>query len=87
MKITDQATNMAKDRTVYHVFPNGENGWKAENIGNKKVVVENDTKEEVVREIKERARKEEPSQVVVHKKDGTFEYESTYGDDPVKHKS
>jgi stage III sporulation protein SpoIIIAA len=78
---------MAKDRTVYHVVPNGEHGWKAENIGNKKVVVENDTKEEVVREIKERARKEEPSQVVVHKKDGSFENESTYGDDPVKHKS
>jgi len=78
---------MAKNRTVYHVLPNGEKGWKAEDTGSKKVVLENDTKAELVKKIKEKARKEEPSQVVVHKKDGTFEYESTYGDDPAAFKS
>ena len=78
---------MAKDRTVYHVLPNSENGWKAENVGNQKVVVEGETKEEVVQKIKERARQEEPSQVVVHKSDGIFQYESTYGDDPRKYES
>lgn len=78
---------MAKDRTIYHVLPTGEKGWKAENVETKKVILENDVKDEVVRQIKEKARKEEPSQVVVHKKDGTIAYESTYGDDPVKYKS
>ena len=78
---------MAKNRTVYHVLPNGDKGWKAENVGSKKVVLEEDTKEEIVKKIKARARKEEPSQVIVHKKDGNIEYESTYGDDPVKYKS
>lgn len=78
---------MAKDRTIYHVLPDGEKGWKAENVENKKVILESDTKEELVKKIKEKARNEEPSQVVVHKKDGTIEYESTYGDDPIKYKS
>lgn len=78
---------MAKDRTVYHVLPNGENGWKAVNVGNKKTIVQGDTKAEVVKEIKDKARQEEPSQVLVHKADGTFEYESTYGDDPRQYKS
>lgn len=78
---------MAKDRTVYHVLPNGDKGWKAENVGSKKVIMEEATKEEIVKKIKEKAKKEEPSQVVVHKKDGNIEYESTYGDDPVKYKS
>ncbi len=78
---------MANDRTIYHVLPNGDKGWKAENVGNKKVILESDTKEELVKKIKEKARNEEPSQVVVHKKDGTIEYESTYGDDPIKYKS
>lgn len=78
---------MAKNRTVYHVLPNGEKGWKVEDTGSKKVVLENDTKAELVKKIKEKARKEEPSQVVVHKKNGTFEYESTYGDDPAAFKS
>ena len=78
---------MAKNRTVYHVLPSGEKGWKAEDTETKKVVLENNTKAELVKKIKEKARKEEPSQVVVHKKDGTFEYESTYGDDPAAFKS
>ena len=34
---------------------------------------------------KERARKEQPSQVKVHKKDGNMEYESTYGEDPTEY--
>ena len=78
---------MAKDRTTYHVLPDGKKGWKAENVGNKKVILASDTKEEVVKKIKEKAWKEEPSQIVVHKKDGTIGYESTYGDDPRKYKS
>jgi hypothetical protein len=76
---------MAKDRTVYHVLSHGEKGWKAENVGNNKTIVEDDTKEQVIQKIKERAGQEEPSQVMVHKSDGTFKYESTYGDDPRKY--
>ncbi len=78
---------MARNRTVYHVLPNGDKGWKAENVENKKVILEEKTKEEIVKKIKAKARDEEPSQVVVHKRDGNIEYESTYGDDPVRYKS
>lgn len=77
---------MAKDRTVYHVLPNGEEGWKAENVGNHKVIFQEKTKEEVVKKIKEKARGEEPSQVVVHGSDGNIQHESTYSDDPRRYK-
>jgi arginyl-tRNA synthetase len=77
---------MAKNRTVYHVLPDGEKGWKAENIENKKIVAQGKNKEAVVKEIKEKTNKEEPSQVIIHKSDGTFQYESTYGDDPREYK-
>ena len=45
------------------------------------------TKTEAVDTAKERARKQEPSQVKVHKSDGNMEYESTYGDDPARSRS
>lgn len=48
-------------------MPDGDN-W-AENVSNHKVVVTGDTKEEVVRQVKAKARKEEPAQVVVHRAD------------------
>lgn len=73
-------------RTVYHVTPNGEKGWKAE-LEKGPVIFEEKTKEEVVKKIKEKARGEEPSQVIVHSADGNIQYESTYGDDPREYKS
>ena len=44
---------MAKDRTVYHVLPNGDKGWKVENVGNKKVLMEEATKEVIFNKIKD----------------------------------
>jgi hypothetical protein len=71
------------DRTVLHVSPLA-NGWKvkAEGAGPYEFEAVVDTKDDAERIAKEQARGQEPSQVIVHHKDGTFEYESTYGDDP-----
>jgi hypothetical protein len=76
---------MASNRTVYHVVPNssGEK-WLITQEGNDSTREEFDTKAEAVEGAKQRARKQEPSQVKVHKSDGNMEYESTYGEDPAR---
>lgn len=74
---------MASNRTVYHVTPNSDlSKWLVVREKDDSFREEHDTKDEAERAAKERARKEQPSQVKVHKKDGNMEYESTYGDDP-----
>jgi hypothetical protein len=45
------------------------------------------TKQEAVDFAKERARKQEPTQVKMHKSDGNMHYESTYGQDPARCRS
>jgi hypothetical protein len=74
---------MATDRTVFHVTPY-VNSWKvkAEGAGPYEFEAVMDTKEDAVRTAKEHARKLEPSQVIIHNKDGKISEESTYGDDP-----
>jgi hypothetical protein len=75
---------MAKNRTVYHVVPNASaDAWV---VSQEKGDFAQDfrTKEEAVDFAKERARKQEPAQVKVHKQDGNMEYESTYGEDPAR---
>ena len=75
---------MATNRTVYHVVPNaaGEAWLVRQEDGDFRE--EHATKEQAVASAKERARRQEPSQVKVHKSDGNMEYESTYGEDPAR---
>jgi hypothetical protein len=75
---------MASNRTVYHVVPNADQSRWVVSQENAQFREEHDTKEEAVEAAKSRARGEEPSQVKVHGADGNMDYESTYGDDPVR---
>lgn len=76
---------MASDRTVYHVVPNADKSrWLVTREHDDKFRQEYDTKAEAEEAAKTRARGEEPSQVKVHLENGNMEYESTYGDDPVR---
>jgi hypothetical protein len=69
-------------RVVYHVSPEASaNRWVVSQE-NGLFRREFDTKEEAEDFAKRRAQLEKFSQVKVHKKDGTMDYESTYGDDP-----
>ena len=74
---------MASDRTVFHVTPY-VNSWKvkSEGAGAYEFEAVMDTKEAAVAEAKERAKAHQPSQVIIHNKDGKIAEESTYGDDP-----
>ena len=75
---------MAGNRTVYHVIPDARGDkWlvSQENGGHRQLFR---TKAEAERHAKELAREQEPSQVKVHTSDGNMEYQSTYGEDPVR---
>ncbi len=72
---------MAK-RKVYHVTYRKDEGWviKLEKID--AVISSHKIKTEAVAMASHIAKANEPSQVMVHRKDGTFEREITYGNDP-----
>ena len=66
-------------RTVYHVVPNASS-WQVKRSGT--VLSSHLTKPPAVEAGQRAAKGNQPSQLVVHKEDGTIEYEYTYGDDP-----
>lgn len=68
-------------RTVYHVLPT-DNGWEGKKEGAQRTSVTGKTKAEVMTNTIIMAKNNKPSSVRVHRKDGTFEEERTYGDDP-----
>jgi hypothetical protein len=68
-------------RTVLHVTPNA-NGWEVKRQGSDETEVLVDNKDNAVNHARELAKANEPSQVIIHTRDGKFETEYTYGDDP-----
>lgn len=68
------------DRKVFHVSPHDE-GWKLVLEGTEKPVSFHSTKDEAMTAAREAAKKAEPSQVVVHKMDGTVQSQFGYGED------
>jgi hypothetical protein len=66
-------------RTQYHVVPDGV-GWKVEHGST--VESTHGTKNEAIEAGRQVATKHQPSQLVVHTKDGKIETEYTYQDDP-----
>ena len=66
-------------RKIYRVTPSGDR-WELKHEG--VVLYSHDNKEPVVDEGRRKAKANQPSQLVIHKADGTFEEEYTYGDDP-----
>ena len=69
-------------RKVYHVAPKKGSGWKVQAEGTQRPTRIKKTKEDAVQEAKDLAKRQKPSQVIIHKKDGTIQTEYTYGEDP-----
>jgi len=69
-------------RKVYHVSPASEAGWKVQGEGESSPSSTHGTKDEAIAEAKTLAKSHELGQVIVHKKDGKFQTEYTYGEDP-----
>lgn len=66
-------------RKIYRVTPHGDD-WRLTRDGT--VQSTHDTKTAAVTAGQTKARANQPSQLVVHKADGTIDFEYTYGDDP-----
>lgn len=65
---------------VYHVVPH-EDGWAVKQEGVETPLFETGTKADALELARERARLEEPSRLVVHRKDGTVMEQTAYGTD------
>ncbi|KYK29715.1 MAG: hypothetical protein AYK19_19340 [Theionarchaea archaeon DG-70-1] len=72
-------------RTVYYVSPH-EKGWQVKKEKGQKPSSVHETKEEAIQEAKRLAKKAELGQVKIQKKDGTFQIEYTYGEDPERYR-
>lgn len=69
------------NRTVYHVLPAGSQ-WKVQREGASRASRRFATKSPAIRYARQVAKNNKPSQVKVHRQDGTIEKEWTYEDDP-----
>ncbi len=68
------------ERKVFHVAPH-EEGWKVLIEGEKEPASLHDTKDAALTAARETAKKAEPSQVIVHKMDGSIQTQFSYGDE------
>ena len=63
-----------------HVVPN-DNKWSVKGEGNKKYTATTDTQAEAIEKARQIARNNQ-SEVVIHRKDGTIRDKDSYGNDP-----
>jgi len=66
---------------VLHVTPNA-NGWQVKQQGSDETEWLVDDKDNAVNHARELAKANQPSQIIIHTRDGRIETEHTYGDDP-----
>ena len=78
---TDQ-NFMFMGRKKYHVTKTDDGNWQGKAQGGQRASVKSKTKEEAVRKTIEIAKKQQDSQVIIHKQDGKIQEERTYGNDP-----
>lgn len=71
---------MAKTRTVIRVVPKAGGGWKTTRSG--QTISSHRKKTNAVQVGRGLAKKKQPSQLVIHKKDGKIQTEHTYQNDP-----
>ena len=69
-------------RKVYHVTHNSDKGWKVKKEGASRASDYFDNKSDAVGRGRELAKSGGKGQIIIHKKDGSFQTEHTYKDDP-----
>ena len=70
------------DRKIYHVKSDQSKGWKVKKQGADRASGHFDNKDDAVQRGKELAKSDGEGQIIIHKKDGTFQTEHTYQNDP-----
>jgi hypothetical protein len=68
----------SKQRTVYHVMP-GNDRWEVRGEGAQRATSVHETKREAVASARQLAHSRQPSQLVVHRLDGTVQDSFVYG--------
>lgn len=69
-------------RYVLYVVPQSPPGWAVKEQGAGAALFTSGTKQAAIDWAVTRAKANQPSKVMIHRADGTFETEYTYGDDP-----
>lgn len=64
-----------------HVTPHPGGGWQIKGAGNKRATVRTDTQREAIDIAREIARNQE-SELVIHRPNGTIRDKDSYGNDP-----
>ena len=70
------------NRQIYHVTKNKKNGWDVKKEGSQRVSNNYSTKQETVQRGKQLAKNAILGQIKIHKSNGKFQTEYTYGNDP-----
>ncbi len=70
------------DRTKYHVTKRPDGPWQTKAEGASRASIVAQTKAEVVDRTRDLANAKPLAQVLIHKADGRFQTEHTYGKDP-----
>lgn len=68
-------------RKTYHVVPNPDGGWDVKKGGGKKSIKHFDKKQEAVN-FGRGVSKNQESELVIHKQDGTIQNTDSHGGDP-----
>ena len=69
-------------RKVYHVAPGADGSWKVQAEGASRASSAHPTKAGAVDRGRELAKGQPLGQLIIHKTDGSFQTEHTYGKDP-----
>ncbi len=77
---------MAKRRSFHLTHDKKKGDWKLFEQGSKRTIRRFSTKDEGVKISSEIVRKTGNSQLIIHKVDGKFQEERTYGNDPRRYK-
>ena len=74
-------------RNKYHLtFDNKRDNWSLKKERSERSSMIFETKGDALTSSREFVRRQEPSQIIIHKKDGKIQTEHTYKNDPKKYK-
>jgi hypothetical protein len=73
---------LMKKRQIYHVTPSPGGGWNIKKEGGQRSSGHYDTKDQAVDRGRDLAKSSGLGQIKIHKQDGKFQTEHTYGKDP-----
>jgi hypothetical protein len=83
-RISSRAARVGKiksDDVTYHIIPTENGAWRVKRSGAERADSVHETKDQAVGRARHLAKEQAPGQVIIHKKDGSIQKESTYGKD------